>query len=34
MQAIIYTNDNGGVSILYPTGELGIEEVAKEDVPT
>jgi hypothetical protein len=33
MQAIIYTNDNGGVSILYPTGELVIEEVAKKDVP-
>ena len=33
MQAIIYTNDNGGVSILYPTGELAIEEVAKKDVP-
>jgi len=33
MKAIIYTNDNGGVSILYPTGELAIEEVAKKDVP-
>ena len=33
MQAIIYTSDNGGVSILYPTGELAIEEVAKKDVP-
>jgi hypothetical protein len=33
MQAIIYTNDNGGVSIIYPTGELAIEEVAKKDVP-
>jgi hypothetical protein len=33
MKAIIYTNDNGGVSIIYPTGELSIEEVAKKDVP-
>jgi hypothetical protein len=33
MKAIIYTNDKGGVSILYPTGELAIEEVAKKDVP-
>jgi len=33
MQSIIYTNDNGGVSIIYPTGELAIEEVARKDVP-
>jgi hypothetical protein len=33
MQAIIYNNDNGGVSVVYPTGELAIEEVAKKDVP-
>ena len=33
MKAIIYTNDNNGVSIIHPTGELAIEEVAKKDVP-
>jgi len=32
-QQIIYTNDDGGVSILIPTGELPIEEVARKDVP-
>jgi hypothetical protein len=32
MQAIIY-NNNGGVSIIHPTGELPIEEVARKDVP-
>jgi hypothetical protein len=32
-QRIIYPNDKGGVSILIPTGELAIEEVARKDVP-
>jgi hypothetical protein len=32
-QRIIYKNNDGGVSILIPTGELAIEEVAKKDVP-
>ena len=26
-QAIIFTNDNGGVSVCIPTGELPINEV-------
>jgi hypothetical protein len=26
-QAIIFTNDNGGVSVCIPTGELTIEQV-------
>ena len=30
---IIYTNNEGGVSIIIPTGELSIEEVAAKDVP-
>lgn len=30
---IIYTNNEGGVSVIYPTGELSIEEVAAKDVP-
>jgi hypothetical protein len=30
---IIYQNNDGGVSILIPTGELPIEEVARKDVP-
>ena len=32
-QRIIYPNDEGGVSILIPTGEIAIEEVARKDVP-
>jgi hypothetical protein len=32
-QRIIYQNNDGGVSIIIPTGELAIEEVAKKDVP-
>jgi hypothetical protein len=32
-QAIIFTNDNGGVSVCYPTGELSIEEVLVKDCP-
>lgn len=33
MQVIIYTNDNGGVSVCTPTGELPIEEVLTKDCP-
>ena len=32
-QRIIYTNTEGGVSVIVPTGELPIEEVAAKDVP-
>jgi len=32
-QAIIFTNDNGGVSICIPTGELSIQEVQTKDTP-
>ena len=32
-QRIIYQNAEGGVSVIIPTGELPIEEVAKKDVP-
>jgi hypothetical protein len=32
-QVIIYTNENGGVSVCYPTGELPIEEVKAKDTP-
>ena len=32
-QAIIFTNENGGVSVCYPTGELPIEEVQAKDTP-
>jgi hypothetical protein len=32
-QRIIYPTNDGGVSIIIPTGELAIEEVAKKDVP-
>lgn len=33
MKRIIYQNETGGVSIIIPTGELTIEEVAAKDVP-
>jgi hypothetical protein len=32
-QAIIFSNDNGGVSVCIPTGELPIEEVLAKDCP-
>ena len=32
-QAIIFTNDNGGVSVCIPTGELSIEQVQTKDTP-
>jgi len=32
-QAIIFANDNGGVSICIPTGELSIEAVKAKDTP-
>jgi len=32
-QIIIYTNDNGGVSVCTPTGELSIEQVLAKDCP-
>ena len=32
-QIIVYTNENGGVSVCYPTGELPIEEVQSKDIP-
>jgi hypothetical protein len=33
MKRIIYQNKSGGVSVIHPTGELSIEEVAAKDVP-
>lgn len=33
MQAIIFTNNNGGVSTCIPTGEISIEAVLAKDVP-
>jgi len=32
-QVIIYTNENGGVSVCVPTGELPIEQVLAKDCP-
>jgi hypothetical protein len=32
-QIIIYTNENGNVSVCIPTGELPIEEVLVKDCP-
>lgn len=33
-QVIIFTNDNGGVSVCVPTGELPIEVVKTRDTPS
>lgn len=32
-QAIIFTNDNGGVSVCIPTGELPVQAVKEKDTP-
>lgn len=32
-QFIIYPNDEGGVALIMPTGELALSEVARKDVP-
>ena len=32
-QVIIFTNENGGVSVCYPTGELSVEETKTKDTP-
>jgi hypothetical protein len=32
-KAIIFTNNNGGVSVCIPTGELSIEQVKAKDAP-
>jgi hypothetical protein len=32
-QAIIFTNENGGVSTCIPTGEISIDAVMEKDVP-
>jgi hypothetical protein len=32
-QRIIYKNNKGGISILIPSGEIAIAEVARKDVP-
>ena len=33
MKVIIYPNESGTISIVFPTGDLPIEEVAQKDVP-
>lgn len=33
LQIIIFTNENGGVSVCVPTGELPIEQVQAKDTP-
>lgn len=33
MNRIIYPNNEGGLSVVVPTGELPIEDVAAKDVP-
>jgi hypothetical protein len=34
MQVIIYENENGGVSVCIPTGELPIQRVLEKDCPS
>ena len=31
---ILYTNTDGGLSVITPSGELSLEETALKDVPT
>lgn len=33
MQVIIFSNERGGVTVCYPTGELPIEQVQAKDTP-
>ena len=33
MTKILYQNDQGGLSVIHPTGELPIEDVCQKDVP-
>lgn len=33
MKRILFPNDDGGVSVIVPTGELPLEDVAQKDVP-
>lgn len=33
-QVIVFTNQNGGVSVCTPTGEISIEDVQKKDIPS
>jgi hypothetical protein len=33
-QIIIYPQDNGSVAMIFPTGEMSIEQIAKKDTPT
>jgi len=33
MKRIIFQNESGGVSVIIPTGELSIEDIAAKDVP-
>lgn len=32
-KVIVFTNDNGGVSVCIPTGELTVEQVQGKDIP-
>ena len=32
-QVIVFTNERGGVSVCYPTGDLPIEQVLAKDCP-
>ena len=34
MKVIIFTNDNGGVSVCVPTGEIDIEATKEKDTPS
>jgi len=34
LQVIIFTNDNGGISVCVPTGELDIQAVKAKDTPS
>lgn len=32
-KVIIYPQDSGSIAVVYPSGEIAVEEVARKDVP-
>ena len=32
-KVVLYPNDSGGIAIVFPTGEVAVEDVAKRDIP-
>jgi hypothetical protein len=32
-KVVLHQNDSGGIAIVFPTGEVAVEDVAKRDIP-